>query len=194
MAGAISSYRGLVPIRTLSGHNAGVLRRWHVSANNPQPIFQGAPVYHAGNGNVRTRVTSTVASFGIVGIAQGFEDANGKPLMFKMPTQGISFPSSTEGYVYVNENPHQTYSIESETTAAASMIGKFVDVTGAISGNSTTGVSHMKLRVADVTTTGVHHGFKVIGLSPFNFSRTFQGYTELEVVPVLNALTHTNKS
>lgn len=195
MAGAISSFRGLVPTRTLTGTNSGVLRRHHVSANNPQPIWQGAPVYWAGNGNVRPRVAGTAASFHIVGVAQGFEDANGKPLMFRQPGAGPYLPSSTEGYVYVNDNPDQVYTIETETTATPSMIGRFADVTGVITGTTGTGVGKGKLLVADVTASGgTGHGFKIIGLSPFNFSRTYAGFTEVEVVVVANALLNTNKS
>lgn len=195
MTGSISAPRGLVPVRNMGGNNAGTLKRYHVSANNPQPIWQGVPVYLAGNGNVRARVTGTVASFNVLGVAQAFEDANGKPLMFQAPTRGPYLPSSTEGYVHINDNPFQVYSIETETTATRAMIGAFADVTGVITGVTGTGISRVKLKTSDTSVTGgTGLAFKIVGLSPFNFSRQHEGFTEVEVVIVNQTLYNANKS
>lgn len=170
--------RGFVEHRNLAGRVAPITRTRRVKADNaPHQIFPGDPVILvSGNSVVRMPAVNTTASLPILGVVRAVMNANGRPLTHSLPTAGAFLPVSTAGYVQVNEDPDQTYLVNTDATVVSTLIGQFVDAT-ANTPNTAAGRSGFSINVASGVNTASANTvpFKVIELGANNLEGVGRG-------------------
>lgn len=162
--------RGFIEHRNLGGRVSPITRTRTVKAdNNPHQIFPGDPVVLvSGNSVMRIPAAATAASLPVLGVVRAVLNSNGRPLTHSLPTGGVFLPVSTAGFVQVNEDPDQTYLVNTDATVVSTLIGQFVDVT-ANTPNTAAGRSGMSIEVATGTNTaGNTVPFQVIELGANN--------------------------
>jgi hypothetical protein len=173
-----------------------------VSANNAGPFYPGDPVTMAAGGQLARGTHVGTAGLNVVGVVRSVHDANDKPLVFSQPTRGPFLPASTAGFLYVNTDPDMVYLVATETTAAQSMVNRYVSATVAqvcAVSQDLIGRSAFVLRTADVTVSAVGSQFpyKIVGLGPNHLDRAFNNSgglgTDVEVIIVGHAYRGLNK-
>ena len=167
--------RGLVPSRTLNGHQDFHIIDYRVSANNTSVIMRNDLVILDGNGDIqKVRSLSTAASPAPIGVVAYCLGADRRPLTFNQPTRGPYITVSTDGYVGVYVDPDIIYNVQCDGTASRANVGQYIGVTAGV-GNTAAGYSNTQVRFADVTATAVGHYLQVIGLSPDELADNYQG-------------------
>jgi len=182
--------RGFVEHRNLAGNVCPSARKRRVKGDgtnaNPHQIYAGDPVILvSGNTVVRKAAAATAASRPILGIVRAVHDNNDKPLTFSQPSKGPYLDASTAGWVYVNEDPHQTYLVNTDATVVSTLIGQFVDAT-ADSPGSAAGTSGFEIEVATGTNTAANTvPFQVIGIGANNLDGITGGENNQDVEVII---------
>lgn len=167
--------RGFVEHRSLTGGDAPARRR-AVKANQPHEIYAGDPVVLV-SGNTVTRITgaASAASMPVVGVVREVLNSDGRPFTHNLPGTPNFIPASTAGFVMVNENPYQTYLVNTDATVVSTLIGQFVDVT-ADTPNSAAGRSGFTIDVSTGSNTAAQTlPFQVIAIGDNNLDRITGG-------------------
>lgn len=190
--------RGFVEHRNLNGMGAATsTRKRAVKADkNPHQIFAGDPVVLV-SGNTVQRIASiaTAAALPVLGVVRAIHDSNDRPLTHNLPTAGIFLPISTAGFVYVNEDPHQTYLVNTDSTVLSTHIGQFVDVT-ADTPNTAAGRSGMTIDLSAASNTAAQSlPFQIVEIGANNLNGIVQGESnqDVEVIIADHAWHSTNK-
>jgi hypothetical protein len=192
---SVNNPSGFTPVRCLSGGPVP-LRKRTVKANQPHAINAGDPVVLV-SGNTVTRIPAAASAAGlpIVGVVIEVLDENGRPFTHALPKDANSIPASTAGFVMVNENPHQLYSVNTDATVVSTLIGQFVDVT-ANTPNSAAGRSGFSIEVATgANTAAATVPFQVVALGDDNLDGFAGGENNqnVEVLIADHAWSSTNK-
>ena len=151
---SVDNPRGFVEHRNLGGRVAPIARTRRVKADNsPEQIFAGDPVVLVSGNTVRRIPTlASAASLPVLGVVRAVLNSDGRPLTHNLPAAGNFLPASTAGFVQVNEDPHQTYLVNTDATVLSTLIGQFVDAT-ANTPNTAAGRSGFSIRVASGVNT-----------------------------------------
>lgn len=165
--------RGFVEHRNLSGRVAPITRMRRVKADGVSGSHQKFPgdpvVLVSGNTVARIPAAGTAQSLPILGIIRAVLDTNKRPLTFNQPSVGGPFlPASTAGWVQVNEDPHQTYIANCDSSLLSTHIGQYFDVTAG-SANTAAGRSGMSIEIATgINTAKNTAAFQVVEIAPNN--------------------------
>ena len=93
--------------------------------------------------------------------------------------------ASVAGWVEVNEDPHQTYLVNTDATVVSTLIGQFVDIT-ANTPNTAAGRSGFSIEVATGTNTaGATVPFQVVGIGPDNLDGIIGGENNQDVEVII---------
>lgn len=161
--------RGFVESGGLHGPISPITRTRKVKAANALSIFAGDPVVLvSGNTVARIPAAATAASLPVLGVVRAILNSNGRPLTHNLPATGHFLPALTAGFVQVNEDPQQVYTVNTDATVLSTLIGQFVDVTAA-AGVTAAGRSGISIEVATGANTAANTvPFQVVGLAPNN--------------------------
>lgn len=189
--------RGFVEHRSHSGHISTLTRRRRVKATQPHDLYAGDPVVLV-SGNTVTRIpdVATAASMPIVGVVRNVLNNDGRPFTHNLPGTPNYIPALTAGWVDVNEDPHQTYLVNSDGTVNSTIIGQYVDAT-ANTPNSAAGRSGFSIDVSTGTNTAANTvPFQVVGIGANNLNRIVGGEDnqDLEVIIAQHTWTNLNKA
>jgi hypothetical protein len=196
--------RGFIEGRNLGGRVAPKTRLRRVKANGvsgSSQKFAGDPVVLvSGNTVARIPAAATAAALPILGVIRAvYEDGTYpqiRPKTHSLPTNGNFIPASTAGWVDVNEDPHQTYIVNTDATVVSTLVGQFVDVT-ANTPNTAAGRSGMTIEVATGTNTAAATvPFQVVGIAPNNLDGITGGENnqDVEVIIARGIWANTNKA
>lgn len=200
---ATNNPRGFVEHKHLSGSLSPrtALRRVKAGgASGSHQKFPGDPVVLvSGNTVARIPVAGTAAALPVLGVIRSvLQDGDmheGRPFTHSLPTNGAFIPASTAGWVEVNEDPHQTYLVNTDATVVSTLIGQFVQAT-ANTPTTAAGRSGMTIEVGTGTNTGAATvPFQVISLGANNLDGFVggEGNQDVEVIIKRHAWTDTNK-
>ena len=173
---SINNPRGFVEYRHMSGNNSPLTRWRRVKADGASGSHQKFPgdpcVLVSGNSITRIPEAATAASLPILGVIRSVSNNDGRPLTFNQPSVGGAFlPASTAGWVEVNEDPHQTYLVNCDSSLLSTHIGQFIDVTAG-SANTVAGRSGMSIEIATgINTAGPTVPFQVVEIGANNLDR-----------------------
>ena len=191
--------RGFIECRRLGGSNSPVTRRRKVKANGvagSHQKFPGDPVVLVSGNSVAVLVNATTASLPVLGVIRAVYDSTGKPLTHSLPSGGNFIPSSTAGWVDVNEDPAQTYIVNADATVLSTYIGQYVDVT-ANSPNTAAGRSGYQIDISSAVNTITANAvpFQIIGLGYEALDGNFGNPDshDVEVIMCQGAFTNANK-
>ena len=199
---SVNNPRGFVEHRNLSGRVSPITRTRQVKAGSaPYEIYAGdAVVLVSGNTVRRIGTESTAASLGVTGVVRAVL-ADGtypgiRPLTHNLPNTPIRINVSSAGWVQVNEDPSQTYIINTDSTVLSTHIGQFVMVTAA-SPNTAASRSGMSIELATATNTAANTvPFQIVEIAPNNLDGIIGGESnqDVEVVIANSTWQNTNKS
>jgi len=190
---ATNNPRGFVEFRNLSGHVSPIGRVRRVKADGASGQFQkfaGDPVYLvSGNSVARIFGAASAAGLPILGVIRAvYQDGTYpglRPQTHALPGRGNFLAASTAGWVEVNEDPHQTYLVNTDATVISTLIGQFVDVT-ANTPNTAAGRSGFSIEVATGTNTAATVApFQVIGIGPDNLDGIIGGENNQDVEVII---------
>jgi hypothetical protein len=188
--------RGFVEYRSLTGGHSPARKR-RVKANQPHEIAAGDPVVLvSGNTVTRIAVAATAASLPIVGVVREVLNSNGRPQTHNLPGTPNVLAASTAGWVTVNENPFQTFLVNTESTVLSTHIGQYVDVT-ANTPNSAAGRSGFSIQLAGASNTvAATLPFQIVAIGDNNLDGIIGGesFQDVEVIIHRHTWTNTNKS
>lgn len=175
---ATNNPRGFVEHRHLHGATCTKATRRRVKADGTSGSHDkraGDPVVLvSGNTVARIPVAGTAAALPILGVIRAVHNNNDRPLTHNLPATEIALAASTAGWVYVNEDPQQTYLVNTDATVVSTLMGQFVDVT-ANTPNSAAGRSGFSIEVATGTNTaGATVPFQVVGIGANNLGNPNQ--------------------
>lgn len=200
---ATNNPRGFVEHRKQGGGVSTSVRRRQVKADGTSGSHDkraGDPVVLvSGNTVARIPVAGTAAALPILGVIRAVHNSNDRPLTHNLPATETALLASTAGWVYVNEDPDQTYLVNSDATVVSTLVGQFVDVT-ANTPNSAAGRSGFSIEVATGTNTaGATVPFQVIGIGANNLGQPSQfvageGNQDVEVIIARSIWANTNKA
>lgn len=196
--------RGFIEGRNLGGRVSPITRLRRVKANGVSGSadkYAGDPVVLvSGNTVAVLPAAGTAASLPVVGVIRAvYEDGTYpqiRPKTHSLPTSPNRIDASTAGWVDVNEDPHQTYIVNSDATVVSTLIGQFVDVT-ANTPNSAAGRSGFSIEVGTGTNTaGATTPFQVVGIAPNNLDGITGGENnqDVEVIIARGVWANTNKA
>lgn len=189
---ATNNPRGFIEGRNLGGRVAPVTRVRRVKANGASGShqkFAGDPVVLvSGNTVARIPAAATAASLPILGVIRAvYQDSTYpgiRPNTHSLPSGGNFLAASAAGWVEVNEDPHQTYIVNTDATVDSTLIGQFVDVT-ANTPTTAAGRSGFSIEVATGTNTAATTApFQVVGIAPNNLDGIIggEGNQDVEVI------------
>lgn len=194
--------RGFVESRNLGGRVAPVSRMRRVKANGASGShqkFAGDPVVLvSGNTVARIPAAGSAAGMPVIGVIRAvYQDGTYpgiRPRTHSLPTTGNFIPASTAGWVEVNEDPDQTYFVNTDATVLSTLVGQYVDVT-ANTPNTAAGRSGFSIEVATGTNTASNTpAFQVIGIAPNNLDGIIGGENNQDVEVVIANHTFTNRN
>jgi len=155
---------GFQAIRNLAGGQPRA-RVYRVTATGNQTgIAVGDPVELNGAGLGIARLSAaSIVTRRCLGVISELYNDSGRPLTFSQPTNGPFLPAAVAGWATVYDSQATTFIIQCDASAAETMVGKYVSLTGnAI--NTAAGTSQMMVKVASADTSV--KAFQVIGISP----------------------------
>lgn len=191
--------RGFVEHRHQHGNVNPACRTRRVKANGNSGAHQKFPgdpvVLVSGNTVARIPLAATAASKPILGVIRAVYDDSTypgiRPKTHALPSGGNFIAASTAGWVLVNEDPHQTYLVNTDATVLSTLIGQYVDVT-AVAPNTAAGRSGMTIEVATGTNTAqaafsaAPTPFQVIGIGANNLDGIVQGENNQDVEVIIH--------
>lgn len=198
----VDNPRGFIEGRNLGGRVSPITRMRQVKADNmPSDLYAGDPVVLVSGNTVRRIPTvASLASLPVLGVVRAvYQDGTYpsiRPLTHSLPSTPNRIDASTAGWVEVNEDPHQTYIVNSDSTVVSTLIGQFVDVT-ANTPNTAAGRSGMSIRVASGANTAANTvPFQVVGIAPNNLDGIVGGENnqDLEIILARPVWGNTNKA
>ncbi len=197
---SINNPRGFIEGRNLGGRVAPITRLRQVKAAGDSGAHQkyaGDPVVLvSGNTVARIAAAATAAALPVLGVIRAVY-ADGtyphiRPLTHNLPTTPNRIDASTAGWVEVNEDPHQTYIVNTDATVVSTLVGQYVDVT-ANTPNSAAGRSGFSIEVATGVNTAANTApFQVIGIAPNNLDGIIGGENNQDVEVIIAQHTWTN--
>lgn len=201
---ATNNPRGFIEGRNLGGRVAPITRLRRVKANGDSGAhqkFAGDPVVLvSGNTVARIPAAATAAGLPVLGVIRAvYEDGtypHVRPKTHSLPSNGNFIPASTAGWVEVNEDPDQTYIVNTDATVVSTLVGQYVDVT-ANSPTTAAGRSGFSIEVATGTNTaGATVPFQVVGIAPNNLDGIVggEGNQDVEVMIVSRVFGNSNKA
>lgn len=200
---ATNNPRGFVEHRNLGGAVCPITRRRQVKADGASGSHDkraGDPVVLvSGNTVARIPVAGTAAGLPVLGVIRAVHNSNDRPLTHQLPSGEVALAASTAGWVYVNEDPHQTYLVNSDATVTSTLIGQYVMAT-ANTPNSAAGRSGFSIEVATGSNTAANTlPFQVveIGSNELFEGNRFQGGVsnqDVEVIIANGVWANTNKA
>ena len=178
--------------RSLGGTTHPSTRLYKIAANGRSGQFakyKGDPVTFcsgAPNDVVCVASADNTTSLGLLGVIRGvYSDSNGRPhpLTFNQPSNGPVLLASVAGWVDVNIDPHQTYTVAADVTAVANIVGQYV-VTTVGAANTAAGISGFMIKVPGLNTATTLMNWTVIGVAPtgFDVQATIGSNEDFEVV------------
>lgn len=201
---SVNNPRGFVEHRNLGGRVAPMTRIRRVKADGNSGAhqkFAGDPVVLvSGNTVARIAAAATAAALPVVGVIRSvLQDGTYpqiRPRTFSLPQNGNFIPASTAGWVEVNEDPHQTYLVNTDATVTSTLIGQFVDVT-ANDPTTAAGRSGFTIEVATGTNTAANTApFQVVQIGFNNLDGITGGENnqDVEVIIAQHTFTNLNKA
>ncbi len=200
---SINSPRGLVEARNTGGRVSPITRLRRVKANGDSGAhqkFAGDPVILvSGNTVARAPQTATTASIAIVGVIRAVltnatfgKDA--RPRTFSQPDGGPFIPASTAGWVEVNEDPNQTYLVNSASTVTSTHIGQFIDISAGTP-NTAAGRSGFNAALGTATNTALATvPYHIVGIADNNLDGIVGGENNQDIeVRIANHAWATNR-
>jgi hypothetical protein len=195
--------RGFVEHRHQHGNVNPATRLRRVKANGTSGShqkFAGDPVaLVSGNTVARIPAAATAAALPVLGVIRAvYQDGtypHQRPLTHALPNGGQFLAASTAGWVDVNEDPHQTYLVNTDATVVSTLVGQFVDVT-ANSPTTAAGRSGFTLEVATGSNTAAATvPFQVVGIGANNLDGIIGGENnqDVEVIIARHAWGNPNK-
>jgi hypothetical protein len=169
---AVSFIGGLTRSRSVGAHSKGKLKAYPIQNGHTVAMYSGGPVKISTASGAGTLDVAT-NNAAVVGVARSFhwiDKTTGQPQYSKF------FPASTsnkgsqynEGYntpfALVDDDPHGTWIISTETSVSAGNLGSLARVTNAGAGSATFGRSTAE---ADLSGTAVSAGnamFRIVGV------------------------------
>lgn len=165
--------------RDLGGASHPKTGSYQVDNGNPKPIFIGQAVTLSSGKVVEHTSTSTTPVLGVVRAV--YSSTKNRPLTHNLPSTGNYIPASTAGFVDVMDDPRTVFRVVADAGVSAGNIGHLCDITASPSGNTTTGVSNMKISsttFAAQTSANVKTlPFRVVGLHPSEVAPAGSGYS-----------------
>ena len=171
----VDNPRGFVEHRNLAGRVSPITRLREVKADGTSGShqkFAGDPVVLvSGNTVARIPAAATAASLPVLGVIRAVLNSNKRPLTHALPSGGNFLAASTAGWVEVNEDPHQTYLVSTESTVLSTHIGQFVEAT-ANAPTTAAGRSGFQIQLAGASNTAAQTlPFQIIEVGFNNLSK-----------------------
>lgn len=194
--------RGFIEGRNLGGRVAPISRLRRVKANGASGTnqkFAGDPVtLVSGNTVARINASSTASDRPILGVIRAVYQDGTYPqvraLTHSLPAGGNFLAASTAGWVDVNEDPDQTYMVNTDATVVSTLVGQYVDVT-ANTPNTAAGRSGFSIRVASGVNTAANTvPFQVVGIAPNNLDGITGGENNQDVEVIIQHHVWTNRN
>lgn len=169
---SVSFLGGLTRSRSNSANSKGRLRAYPIQNGHTVAMYSGGPVKISTASGAGTLDVATNGA-AVVGVARSFhwiDKTTGQPQYSKYFPATTSNKNSaynegfTTPWALVDDDPHGTFIISTETSVSAGNLGSLARVTNAGSGSATTGRSSAE---ADLSGTAVSAGnamFRIVGV------------------------------
>jgi len=165
---AVSYLSGLTRARQVVGNSAQRLNAYPIQNSHQAAMYHGTPVkLSAGTLDVATNSAAVLG----VGISYHWIDkTTGQPQYSKYFPASTSNKNSTynEGFTtpfaLVDDNPHGTWTISTETSVSAGNLGALARVTNAGAGSAVTGRSTAELDLSGTAVSAGNAMFRIVGL------------------------------
>jgi hypothetical protein len=169
---AVSFLSGLTRSRQNSGGSCGRLRAYAIQNGHTVAMYKGGPVKISTASGAGTLDVAT-NNAAVVGVAQSFHWID---KLTNQPQYGKYFPAATsnKGSLYnegfttpfalVDDDPHGTWIISTETSVSAGNVGSLARVTNAGAGSTFTGRSTAELDLSGTAVSAGNAMFRIVGL------------------------------
>lgn len=165
---AVSYLTGLTRARQVSGSSNQRLNAYPIQNSHQSAIYSGTPVkLSAGTLDV---ATNSAAVLGVAHSFQWIDKTTGQPQYSKYIPATTSNKNSgynegfTTPFALVDDNPHGTWTISTETSVSAGNLGALARVTNAGAGSAVTGRSTAELDLSGTAVSAGNAMFRIVGL------------------------------